>query len=407
MKIYKCIALVTLILGLALCVGGVLMSGLDQLPDEAQKVTNYVKFKSFGKAKDVNLELGVDVHCNLDLELSALNGKIVYYDGNTIKVEGNHVNKDYDFKYNGQVADISFTGVTHKKETSNLTLYIPRNIQFNHIDLDIDVKKLCFEGPIEELSKTSNTQPCMVTVAVIATKLLKENGIDPDFVAGLSLGEYSALNAAGVLDDQTAISLVRFRGQAMERAVMEMESKMVAIIGLDRELLDEAVAEASDLGVVSIANYNCPGQIVITGDKEAVANAAPALKEAGAKRVIPLNVSGPFHSIYLKEAGEKLYEALSKVTLGELKIPYVTNVDANIIKDTERTKELLKEQVYSSVLWEQSIRAMIADGVDIFVEIGPGKTLSGFMRKIDKSVKMFRIGTMEEVEKTVEAIKEL
>ena len=145
MKIYKCIALVTLILGLALCVGGVLMNGLDQLPDEAQKVTNYVKFKSFGKAKDVNLELGVDAHCNLDLELSALNGKIVYYDGNTIKVEGNHVNKDYDFKYNGQVADISFTGVTHKKETSNLTLYIPRNIQFNHIDLDIDASKITIE----------------------------------------------------------------------------------------------------------------------------------------------------------------------------------------------------------------------------------------------------------------------
>ena len=145
MKIYKCIALVTLILGLALCVGGVLMNGLDQLPGEAQKVTNYVKFKSFGKAKDVNLELGVDAHCNLDLELSALNGKIVYYDGNTIKVEGSHVNKDYDFKYNGQVADISFTGVTRKKETSNLTLYIPRNIQFNHIDLDIDDSKITIE----------------------------------------------------------------------------------------------------------------------------------------------------------------------------------------------------------------------------------------------------------------------
>lgn len=133
MKIYKCIALVTLILGLALCVGGVLMNGLDQLPDEAQKVTNYVKFKSFGKAKDVNLELGVDVHCNLDLELSALNGKIVYYDGNTIKVEGNHVNKDYDFKYNGQVADISFTGVTHKKKQVIL-LYIFQEI-FNLIIL--------------------------------------------------------------------------------------------------------------------------------------------------------------------------------------------------------------------------------------------------------------------------------
>ena len=159
MKIYKCIALVTLILGLALCVGGVLMNGLDQLPDEAQKVTNYVKFKSFGKAKDVNLELGVDAHCNLDLELSALNGKIVYYDGNTIKVEGSHVNKDYDFKYNGQVADISFTGVTHKKETSKLTLYIPRNIQFNHIDLDIDASKVTIEDlQCNQLEMESDTR---------------------------------------------------------------------------------------------------------------------------------------------------------------------------------------------------------------------------------------------------------
>ena len=175
----------------------------------------------------------------------------------------------------------------------------------------------------------------------------------------------------------------------MHNAVPDGKGGMAAVLGLSGEAVNEAIAYMEG---VYVANYNCPGQIVITGDKEAVANAAPALKEAGAKRVIPLNVSGQFHSIFLKEAGEK---------------PYVTNVDASIIKDTERTKELLKEQVYSSVLWEQSIRAMIADGVDIFVEIGPGKTLSGFMRKIDKSVKMFRIGTMEEVEKTVEAIKEL
>ena len=171
MKIYKCIALVTLILGLALCVGGVLMNGLDQLPGEAQKVTNYVKFKSFGKAKDVNLELGVDAHCNLDLELSALNGKIVYYDGNTIKVEGSHVNKDYDFKYNGQVADISFTGVTHKKETSKLTLYIPRNIQFNHIDLDIDASKVTIEDlQCNQLEMESDTSK--VTIKHL---LVKEN----------------------------------------------------------------------------------------------------------------------------------------------------------------------------------------------------------------------------------------
>lgn len=145
---------------------------------------------------------------------------------------------------------------------------------FDNIDLDIDIKKLCFEGPLEELSKTSNTQPCMVAVAVVATKLLKENGVVPDYVAGLSLGEYSALNASGVLDDQMAINLVRFRGQAMERAAIGIESKMIAIIGLDRELLNEAVDEASNLGVVSIANYNCPGQLVIGGEANAVIKAS-------------------------------------------------------------------------------------------------------------------------------------
>ena len=154
---------------------------------------------------------------------------------------------------------------------------------FDQIDLDIDVKKLCFEGPIEELSKTSNTQPCMVAVAVVATKLLKENGINPDYVAGLSLGEYSALNAAGVLDDQTAINLVRFRGQAMEEAAAGIESKMIAIIGLDRDLLNEAVNEASELGVVSIANYNCPGQLVIGGEAKAVTKASELALEKGSK----------------------------------------------------------------------------------------------------------------------------
>ena len=270
--------------------------------------------------------------------------------------------------------------------------------------LGFSMPELVFE-PNDRLDITEYTQAAMVTTSIAMMKVFTERtGIRPDVAAGLSLGEYCALAAAGVMSDADAITTVRQRGILMQQAVPVGIGSMAAVLGMEASAIEEVLASMDD---VQIANYNCPGQIVITGDKEAVANAAPALKEAGAKRVIPLNVSGPFHSIYLKEAGEKLYEALSKVTLGELKIPYVTNVDASIIKDTERTKELLKEQVYSSVLWEQSVRAMIADGVDIFVEIGPGKTLSGFMRKIDKSVKMFRIGTMEEVEKTVEAIKEL
>ena len=270
-------------------------------------------------------------------------------------------------------------------------------------ELGLDMTKLCFEEN-EQLDQTEYTQAAMVTACLAMTAEIEKRGLTPDVTAGLSLGEYCAISAAGGMQPKDAISLVRKRGILMQNTVPTGEGAMAAILGLDGETVEKVTEEIPG---ASVANYNCPGQIVITGDKEAVENAAPALKEAGAKRVIPLNVSGPFHSIYLKEAGEKLYQALSEVTLGELKIPYVTNVDASIVTDTTRTKELLKEQVYSSVLWEQSVRAMIADGVDVFVEIGPGKTLSGFMRKIDRNVKMFRIGTMEDIDKTVEAIKEL
>lgn len=269
----------------------------------------------------------------------------------------------------------------------------------------LDMTNLIFKEN-ENLDKTEYTQIALYTAEMAAFYAGVEEGLTFDSAIGLSLGEYSAMTACGAIDFEDCASLVRNRGIYMETAVPDGHGAMAAVIGLDSGKIEEVICH-SGLDNVGIANYNCPGQIVITGDKEAVENAAPALKEAGAKRVIPLNVSGPFHSIYLKEAGEKLYQALSEVTLGELKIPYVTNVDASIVTDTTRTKELLKEQVYSSVLWEQSVRAMIADGVDVFVEIGPGKTLSGFMRKIDRNVKMFRIGTMEDIDKTVEAIKEL
>lgn len=269
--------------------------------------------------------------------------------------------------------------------------------------VDLDLKALCFEEN-NDINITEFTQVCLLTTSVAIMEELKTRGVKADVAAGLSLGEYCALVAAGSMNFVDAAKAVRKRGIFMQEEVPAGKGGMAAILGMDAAEIDKNIEEFDK---VQVANYNCPGQIVITGDKEAVENAAPALKEVGAKRVIPLNVSGPFHSIYLKEAGEKLYQALSEVTLGELKTPYVTNVDASIVTDTTRTKELLKEQVYSSVLWEQSVRAMIADGVDVFVEIGPGKTLSGFMRKIDRNVKMFRIGTMEDIDKTVEAIKEL
>ena len=276
---------------------------------------------------------------------------------------------------------------------------------FDNIDLDIDVKKLCFEGPIEELSKTSNTQPCMVTVAIIATRLLKENGIVPDYVAGLSLGEYSALNAAGVLTDNDAIDLVRFRGQAMERAAAGIESKMFAIIGLDRELLNEAVNEAKDLGFVAIANYNCPGQLVIAGEVDAVTKASELALEKGARRAIPLNTSGPFHTELLAPASKELKEKFTTVTFNEMQIPVVFNSSAQELEPGTSIAKMLEKQVMSSVYFEDSIRYMISKGVDTIIEIGPGKVLSGFIRKIDKSIKTYQVEDQASLEKTLMGLK--
>lgn len=247
MKIYKCIALVTLILGLALCVGGVLMNGLDQLPGEAQKVTNYVKFKSFGKAKDVNLELGVDAHCNLDLELSALNGKIVYYDGNTIKVEGSHVNKDYDFKYNGQVADISFTGVTHKKETSNLTLYIPRNIQFNHIDLDIDASKITIEDlQCNQLEMESDTSK--VTIKHL---LVKGNTDISNDMGNLEISNLDTYNL-DLENDMGNVSLVMTDTRDQYKVTKDGSMSSIHISDASQVIGNKNIDIDTDMGNVTI-----------------------------------------------------------------------------------------------------------------------------------------------------------
>ena len=267
----------------------------------------------------------------------------------------------------------------------------------------LNMPALLFEEN-EELNITEYTQIAMLSVEVAILKALEAQGVKADVTAGLSLGEYAACVCAGTLLEKDAFLLVRKRGILMQEAVPS-GGAMAAVMGTGADLIEE-ICEKTE-GIVSIANYNCPGQIVITGEKEAVERASEALKEAGARRIVPLKVSGPFHSAMLEQAGEALGEVLDAIEVKKPEIPYVTNVDASIVTDTTRTKELLKEQVYSSVLWEQSVRAMIADGVDVFVEIGPGKTLSGFMRKIDRNVKMFRIGTMEDIDKTVEAIKEL
>lgn len=266
-----------------------------------------------------------------------------------------------------------------------------------------DMKHLCFEEN-GLLDRTDYTQAALVTTCLAMTQEVLARGIRPDMTAGLSLGEYCAITTAGGMKVEDAIKMVWIRGNLMHSAVPDGKGAMAAVLGLTAQEAKEAI---DGLEGVYVANYNCPGQIVITGEKQAVEDAAPILKEAGAKRVISLKVSGPFHSIYLKEAGEKLFKSLKEIELGKLQIPYVTNVDASIVMDTSKTKELLKRQVYSSVLWEPSIRNMIAAGVDTFVEIGPGRTLSGFMKKIDKTVRMYRIGSMEELEETIAQLEKL
>lgn len=265
--------------------------------------------------------------------------------------------------------------------------------------LDIELLKLCFEEN-EDINKTEYTQPAMVAAEVAIWEHLKNMGLKADVFAGLSLGEYSALVAAGALSLEDGIRTVRRRGILMQNEVPLGLGGMAAVIAMDSDKIAEICENTP--GKVQIANYNCPGQIVISGEAEAVKLASEALKENGAKRVIPLNVSGPFHSQMLVPAGEKLYEFLQDVQVADGFVPYYCNADAKEITDASEVKELLKRQVYSSVRWQQTIENMIADGVDTFVEVGPGKTLSGFMKKINKDVKSINIATIEDLAKLEE-----
>ena len=267
--------------------------------------------------------------------------------------------------------------------------------------LDLDMKALCFEEN-DKLDLTEYTQAALVTTCLAMEKVVEEMGLHPDVTAGLSLGEYCAIEAAGGMELCDAITTVRKRGILMEQAVPAGKGSMAAVMGMETEKIEEVIADISD---VSIANYNCPGQIVITGLAEAVAEASEKLKSAGARRVIPLNVSGPFHSAMLITAGKELGKVLEGITLHQLKIPYVTNVTAEYVEDPSETKALLEKQISSSVRWQQSVENMIRQGVDTFVEIGPGRTLAGFMRKIDRNVKVYNIQTVEDAEKVCQELK--
>jgi [acyl-carrier-protein] S-malonyltransferase len=270
-----------------------------------------------------------------------------------------------------------------------------------------ELSKLIFEGPQEELTKTVNTQPALLTTSMAILERFQKSAITPDYVAGHSLGEYTALVASGALTFEDGVYAVRKRGEFMEGAVPNGEGSMAAILGLDREPLAEVTDEVSNSGFpVSLANLNCPGQIVISGSRKGVELAGSKAKEAGAKRAIPLEVSGPFHSSLMKPAATQLREVLDGLDMKDARIPVIANVSANPMTTATEIKENLIEQLYSPVLWEDSVVKMIDLGVDTFIEIGPGKVLSGLIKKINRSVKTYSISDEESCQSVIEALKE-
>ncbi len=264
----------------------------------------------------------------------------------------------------------------------------------------LDLPAICFEEN-EKLDVTEYTQIAMVTVETAILKVLEEKGLKPDVTAGLSLGEYAAIVAAGAMEMEEAFAVVRRRGVYMQEAVPE-GGAMAAVLGLENSVIEEVCSRTE--GIVTVANYNCPGQLVITGQADAVSRAGETLKEKGARRVVPLNVSGPFHSQMLTSAGERLRKDLDRVHLKEFSIPYVANLTADYVTSPEKIRELLERQLTSPVKWQQSVERMLGDGVDTFLEIGPGRTLSGFVKKISKQARVLNIDRYEDLEKTLEVL---
>ena len=274
----------------------------------------------------------------------------------------------------------------------------------DNANIDMDLKEISFTDPNGLLDQTRYTQPCMVAFAAGVTAVLREKGVTPSAAAGLSLGEYSALHAAGVFDAATAIGLVAFRGRAMEAAAAGRPSAMMAVLGLDRDTLQDACREAGGLGCVVIANYNCPGQLVIGGDKAAVEAAAALAKERGARRCLPLKVSGPFHTPLMAPAGEALAEHFRTVPFQAPSIPVLFNCLGDVAPEGASIQELLVRQVQSSVYMEDTIRAMAAMGLDALVEIGPGKALTGFVRKTVPDMPVHTVETVADIEALVQAV---
>ena len=273
--------------------------------------------------------------------------------------------------------------------------------------LGFSLSQLIFEGPQEKLTLTTNAQPALLTTSIAILDYFKRSGVAPDFVAGHSLGEYTALVAAEALSFEDGVYAVRKRGEFMEEAVPNGEGTMAAVLGLDRDKLTAVTEEVTAGGnPVQLANLNCPGQIVISGSKAGVEQASAKAKEEGAKRVLPLEVSGPFHSELMKPAAEKFRQVLDDIEIKDAVVPVIANVTASEMTSASEINSRLIEQLYSPVLWEDSIRRMIELGVDTFIEIGPGKVLSGLVKKVDRSLKTYAVSDAESCQAVTESLKE-
>lgn len=268
-----------------------------------------------------------------------------------------------------------------------------------------DIQQIMFEGPMEVLTETENAQPALLLTSVSINRMLEKEGIRPAMTVGHSLGEYSALVASGALSADEALPLVQTRGRLMEAAFPKGQGTMAAVLGLQEEVIQSVLDTIKD-EIVDIANLNCPGQIVISGSKEGIEQASEQLKAAGAKRVIPLNVSGPFHSRLMKKANEEFANYLDKVNVQDAAIPVYANVSARPVTKKEEIKNLLIQQLYSPVRFEESIRQMIDKGVDAFVEVGSGKVLSGLLRKIDRKATVFAVHDIASMENFIRWYKE-
>jgi [acyl-carrier-protein] S-malonyltransferase len=272
--------------------------------------------------------------------------------------------------------------------------------------LGYDIKELCFNGPAEKLNLTEYTQPAVFVTDIVALKAVQVRGIKPSAVTGHSLGEYAALVAAGSLDFQDALRLVIKRGRFMQEAVPEGKGIMAAILGLESSVVESVCEDASTFGTVTPANYNCPGQIVIAGEKLAIEEASRIAKERGAKRVIPLQVSVPSHCTLMLPAGKRLKEEMDRLEIKNLDAPLVNNADAKFLTSAEEIKVSLIRQVSEPVLWERSIKRIIDSGVNTFIELGPGKVLSGLVKRIDSGVRIFNIEDKKSLEEVLWNLKD-